>query len=96
LTADERYELELETIINPFAPPKPWVRKTRLDGEVVYVNTETKQVKTVAPGQVNEGTKSFIDVSISYSIILYKFFFCLFFIFIFLLMCRSGPTSSPT
>jgi hypothetical protein len=52
LTAEEREELELETIINPFEPPKPWVRKTRLDGEVVYVNEETKQVKTSAPGEV--------------------------------------------
>jgi hypothetical protein len=52
LTPEEREELELETIINPFDPPKPWVRKTRLDGEVVYVNEETKQVKTSAPGQV--------------------------------------------
>jgi hypothetical protein len=52
LTPEEREEHELETIINPFDPPKPWVRKTRLDGEVVYVNEETKQVKTSAPGQV--------------------------------------------
>jgi hypothetical protein len=52
LTEEEREELELETIINPFEPPKPWVRKTRLDGEVVYVNEETKQVKTSAPGEV--------------------------------------------
>lgn len=52
LTPEEREEYELETIINPFDPPKPWVRKTRLDGEVVYVNEETKQVKTSAPGEV--------------------------------------------
>lgn len=52
LTPEEREEYELETIINPFDPPKPWIRKTRLDGEVVYVNEETKQVKTTAPGEV--------------------------------------------
>jgi hypothetical protein len=52
LSPEDRIEVELSTAINPFEPPKPWVRKKLKGGKVVYFNTETKEQKTTHPGQV--------------------------------------------
>lgn len=48
----ERHEYELGTIIDPFQVPFPWVRRTKPSGEVVYVNQDTKEVKSKKPGEV--------------------------------------------
>lgn len=55
LTEEQRlnvHETELNTIIDPFQVPFPWVRRTKANGEVVYVNEETKAVKSKQPGEV--------------------------------------------
>lgn len=53
MTPEEQYEYEIQTLLNPFDVPKPWVRRTRIDdGEVVFLNLETKQVKSFPPGEV--------------------------------------------
>ncbi len=49
----ERHEKELETIIDPFSVPFPWVRKTKLSGEVMYVNMETQEEKSKKPSEVS-------------------------------------------
>ena len=50
----ERHEKELGTIIDPFLAPYPWVKKTKVNGDVVYVNQETNAVKSKHPGEVNK------------------------------------------
>ena len=55
LTEEEKLEVhekELGTIIDPFQVPFPWVRRTKTNGDVVYVNQETKAVKSKQPGEV--------------------------------------------
>lgn len=52
LTPEERMDVELSTVIDPFKPPKPWVRKTLKNRKVVYYNEVTKEQQSHHPGQV--------------------------------------------
>lgn len=54
MTKEERLEIDLKTFINPFLPPKPWKRQKNRKGEVQYLNVDTKEVRTLLPGEVWE------------------------------------------
>ena len=69
----EKHENELGTIIDPFEVPAPWVRRTKPNGEVVYVNEETKAVKSKKPGEV--GSKHATVQRISDNVYRYRCYF---------------------